>query len=183
MDLRTIGCVEVNSVAWGMHVADEMIKAASVQLVMARTTCPGRYVIVVAGDTGAIQSSVEAGCKIAGDMAVDWFTIASVHHDVIPALNASTLIPRINALGVIETMTISACILAADGAAKAGDVDLIEIRMAAGLAGKAYVTMTGDVGSVNAAVEAGIAAVGDSGPLHSHVVIPSPSNELKAHLL
>lgn len=183
MNLRTIGCVELNSVAWGIHAADEMIKAANVELVMARPTCPGRYIIVICGDTGAVQSSVDVGRQIAGDMAVDWFSIPSVHADVIPALSGTSLAPKINALGVIETCTTASCILAADAAAKSGSVHLIEIRMAAGLAGKAYVTMTGDVGSVQASVEAGVAGVGDSGPVLSHVVIPSPSEELKAHLL
>jgi len=183
MDLRTIGCVELNSVAWGMHVADEMIKAASVQLVMARPTCPGRYIVVVTGDTGAVQSSVDVGREIAAETAVDWFTIPSVHPDVIPALNGTSIVPKIDALGVIETCTAASCILAADAAAKSGEVALIEIRMAAGLAGKAYVTMTGDVGSVKASVEAGVDGVGDAGPVHSHVVIPSPSEELKSNLL
>ena len=183
MDFRTIGCVELVSVAWGMHVADTMVKTANVKIVMARPTCPGRYIILISGDTSAVQSAVEAGRELAADMVVDWFTIPSVHPDVLPAMSATTLAPKINALGVIETYTIAACILAADAAAKSAAVQLIEIRMAAGLAGKSYVSMTGDVGSVNAAVESGIAGVGDAGPVHSHVVIPSPSEELKPHLM
>lgn len=43
--------------------------------------------------------------------------------------------------------------------------------------------MTGDVGSVKAAVEAGVIGVGEAGPVLSHVVIPSPSAALKAQLL
>lgn len=183
MNLRTIGCVELNSVAWGMHVADEMVKAASVQLVMARPTCPGRYIAVITGDTGAVQSAVGVGRDLAADMLVDWFTLPSVHPDVIPALSGTTIAPQINALGVIETCTTASCVLAADSAAKAADVQLLEIRMASGLAGKAYVTMTGDVGSVKAAVEAGIIGVGESGPVHSHVVMASPSDDLKKYIL
>jgi len=71
----------------------------------------------------------------------------------------------------------------ADAAAKAAQVELLEIRFAAGLGGKAFVVMTGDVGSVKAAVEAGVAGVGESGPVLSHIVIPSPSAEFKAQLL
>ncbi|WP_027723003.1 BMC domain-containing protein [Maridesulfovibrio zosterae] len=182
MNLRTIGCVELNSVALGMHTADEMLKAAQVELVMARPTCPGRYIVVVTGDTGSVNSSVEVGREIGADMVVDWFTIPSVHFDVIPALSGTSIVPTIDALGVIETCTAASCIVAADAAAKAGNVSLIEIRMAAGLAGKAYVTMTGDVGSVNASVDAGVEGVGDGGPVLSHVVIPSPSDGLKAQL-
>ncbi|QJB58457.1 BMC domain-containing protein [Pseudodesulfovibrio sp. zrk46] len=181
--MRTIGCVELNSVAMGMYVADEMIKAAEVQLVLARPTCPGRYVVIITGDVGAVQSSVDTGCKIGADMVVDWFTIPSVHEDVIPALSGTTVAPRIDALGVIETYTTASCILAADAAAKAGSVSLLEIRTASGMAGKAFVTMTGDVGSVQASVDAGVEGVAESGPVHSHVVIPSPSEELKNQLL
>lgn len=183
MDVRTIGCVEFNSIAMGMHAADEMIKAAQVQLVMARTTCPGRYIAVVTGDTGSVKSSVEVGREIGGEMVVDWFTIPSVHWDVIPALTGTTITPHIDALGIIETCSSASGIVAADAAAKAADVSLLEIRTASGLAGKSFVLMTGDVGAVKAAVDAGVKGVGEGGPVHSHVVIPSPSEEFKASLL
>ena len=183
MTYRTIGCVEMNSIAMGIHTADEMVKAASVELVVARPTCPGRYLVMVAGDTGAVKSSVETGREIGGDMVVDWFLLPSIHPSVLPAMGGTTISPAVNALGVIETATVASCIIAADAAAKAGMVDLLEIRFAAGLAGKSFVTMTGDVGSVNASVQAGVDGVGDAGPVLSHVVIPSPSPELKDKLI
>ena len=182
MKLRTIGCIELNSIAMGMHAADEMVKSAEVELVLARPTCPGRYLAVVTGDTGAVTNAVEKGREIGGEMLIDWFIIPNVHGDVIPALNGTGIVDTINALGIIETCSTASCILAADAAAKAGAVSLMEIRFAAGLAGKAFVLMTGDVGSVKSSVEAGVAGVGDAGPVLSHVVIPSPSAELKAQL-
>ena len=181
--VRAIGCIELNSIAMGMHTADEMAKAALVDLVMARPTCPGRYLVVVAGVTGAVQSSVDTGRAIGGEMVVDSFVLANVHADVFPALSGTGLRGAVNALGVIETSTTASCILAADAAAKAAQIELLEIRFAAGLGGKAFVVMTGDVGSVKAAVEAGVAGVGESGPVLSHIVIPSPSAEFKAQLL
>lgn len=183
MKLRTIGCVELNSVAMGIYTADEMVKAAEVELVLARPTCPGRYIVVVTGDTGAVNSSVEVGREMGGDMIVDWFVIPSVHPDVVPALCGTGVSTRVDALGVIETCTTASCIIAADAAAKSGLVSLLEIRFAAGLAGKAFVTMTGDVASVKSSVESGVKGVGDAGPVLSHVVIPSPSEGLKAQLL
>ena len=182
MSLRTIGCVELNSIAMGMHTADQMVKAADVELVIARPTCPGRYLIMVAGDTGSVTSSVSTGREIGGNLILDWFLIPSVHPSVVPALSGISPGVSINALGVIETCTTASCILAADAAAKAGQVELMEIRFAAGLAGKAFVIMTGDVGSVEASVRAGVEGVGLSGPVLSHVVIPSPSAELKEKL-
>ncbi len=183
MRLRTIGCVELNSIGMGMQAADAMVKAAEVELVMARPTCPGRYLAMVTGDTGAVASSVETGRRMAGPMLVDSFIIPSVHADVIPALGGGAAALRIDALGIIETCSTASCILAADAAAKAGQVSLLEIRFAAGLAGKAFVLMTGDVSSVQASVQAGVAGVGEAGPVLSQVVIPSPSEGLKAQLL
>lgn len=182
MKLRTIGGIELNSIAIGMYAVDEMVKSAEVELVLARTTCPGRYLAMVTGDTSAVSEAVKRSRDVGGEMVIDDFIIPNVHDDVIPALNGTSPADAINALGVIETYSTASCILAADAAAKAGSVSLLEIRFAAGLAGKAFVVMTGDVGSVQSAVAAGVAGVGDAGPVLSHVVIPSPSAELKAQL-
>ncbi|WP_293128675.1 BMC domain-containing protein, partial [Moritella sp.] len=86
MQLQTIGCVELNSVAVGIQVADAMLKAASVDLIMAKTTCPGRYLIVISGDTSAVTSSVESGCAIGSMMVIDHFIIPRVHGSVASAL-------------------------------------------------------------------------------------------------
>ncbi len=183
MKLKTIACLELNSIALGMYAADIMVKASNVELVIARTTCPGRYLIVITGDTGAVQSSLQSGIVAGGDQVVDSFVLSHVHEDVIIAFSGVSDATRINALGIIETFTSAAGILAADAAAKAASVQLLEIRFAAGLAGKAFVTMTGEVSAVQAAVEAGVKGVGLSGPVLSHVVIPSPSEDLKAQIL
>ncbi len=183
MKLRTIGCVELNSIGMGMQTADEMVKAANVELVLAKTTCPGRYLIIVTGDTGAVTSSVNTGLALGADLVVDSFIIPNVHEDVVPAMNGTAIQGRINAIGVIETYTAASCVLAADGAAKAGDVRLLDLRLAAGLGGKAFVVMTGEVSAVQSSVDAGVANVAGGGPVVSKIVIPSPSEDLKKHLL
>ena len=38
--METIGFLELNSIAQGIQAADTMLKAAEVNLVFARTTCP-----------------------------------------------------------------------------------------------------------------------------------------------
>lgn len=182
MEYRAIGLIETNSVARGIECADDMIKAADVELLMARSACPGRYLAMIAGDVGSVQNSVNVGRETAGEFLVDTFIIPNVHPAVFPALSCATQIIEIDALGIIETYSSASCITAADAAAKAGDVDLIEIRCATGLAGKSFVTLTGDVGSVNAAVDAGIGALDDEGLIQSYVVIPSPSKELYTSL-
>ncbi len=182
MEYKAIGLVELNSVAKGVECADDMLKTAAVELLMARAACPGRYLAMIAGDVGSVQNSIDVGRTTAGEFLVDTFVIPNVHPDIFAALSCATLVPEINALGIIETYSSASCIMAADAAAKAAEVTLIEIRCATGLAGKSFVTLTGDVGSVNAAVAAGVAAVEEEGLIQSHVVIPSPSKELYPNL-
>ena len=183
MEQRAIGLIEANSVAKGVQCADDMIKAANIELIMARSACPGRYLAMIAGDVGAVQNSVAAGRETVGEFLVDTFIIPNIHPAVFPALTCATEIPEVNALGIIETYSSASCITAADAAAKAADVDLIEIRCATGLAGKSFVTLTGDVGSVGAAIDAGIGVLKEEGLIHSYVVIPSPSKDLYTSLV
>jgi microcompartment protein CcmL/EutN len=53
-------------------------------------------------------------------------------------------------------------------------VQLLEVRLAMALGGKAFCTMTGDVAAVQAAVEAGRQVIAESGMLVNAVVIPRP---------
>ncbi|HNJ44352.1 MAG TPA: BMC domain-containing protein, partial [Acidobacteriota bacterium] len=72
---------------------------------------------------------------------------------------------------------------AADAAAKTADVRLLEIRLAMALGGKAFVTMTGTVAAVQAAVSAGAAVLGAKGLLVNKVVIPRPRKELLTEMI
>jgi len=75
--------------------------------------------------------------------------------------------------GVLTTEAVPA-----DIAAKAAEIRLIEIRLAMALGGKAFVTLTGEVAAVRAAVDAGAQIVADKGLLVNKVVIPAPSSQL-----
>lgn len=183
MEHRAIGLVEVNSVAKGLECADAMLKAADVDLIMARSACPGKYLAMIAGDVGSVNNSVDVGKDTADEFLVDTFIIPNVHQAVFPALSCATQVQEIRALGIIETYSVASCIIAADAAAKAADVALIEIRCATGLAGKSFVTMTGDVASVRAAVDDGIETLKEEGLIQCYVVIPSPSRELHGSLM
>ena len=47
-----IGMVELNSIARGIETCDYMVKAAQVDLIRSSTVCPGKYMVLIAGDTG-----------------------------------------------------------------------------------------------------------------------------------
>ncbi|RYD03716.1 hypothetical protein N752_18380 [Desulforamulus aquiferis] len=79
--------------------------------------------------------------------------------------------------------SVATAIVTADTAAKAADVDLIEIRLGIGIGGKSFITMTGDVAAVKAAVDAGVVIASEKGMLVEKVIIPSAHKELTQWIL
>jgi len=173
-----MGLVEFNSIARGIEAADAMLKSARVELVQSRPICPGKYIALVSGDVSAVENAVQHGIKKGETAVVDDFILPNVHPSVISAITATGPVEELKALGVIEVFSIAAAIEAADAAVKAGEVELIEISLGIGIGGKSFVTMTGDVDAVKAAVEVGLAVAAKKGMLVDTVVIPSPSREL-----
>jgi len=177
--IEAIGLVELNSIAQGITTCDEMIKVAPVTLMLAMTICPGKYISLVGGDVASVESSVRRGLETGGAFVVDSLFIPNIHSQVFPAIMGTGASRQIRSLGVIETFSVAAAVIAGDGAAKAAKVELIELRLAQGLAGKSFVTLTGDVSDVEAGVRAGVALIQESGMLVKDVVIPRPHADLK----
>ncbi|HEY3423400.1 MAG TPA: BMC domain-containing protein [Negativicutes bacterium] len=177
---RAIGLLELKNITKGMLVADAMLKAANVEMIMAQAMCPGKYVVMVAGDVGAVQSAVRSGKAAGGtDHIVDEFILPNLHDSVFPALTGCTEVKELKALGVIESYSVASAIVAADVAAKAAAIDLLEVRLARGMGGKALVTLTGDVGAVTAAVRAASSTIQDSGFLVDQLILPAPHSGLR----
>ncbi|GGN57211.1 MULTISPECIES: BMC domain-containing protein [Oceanobacillus] len=85
-----------------------------------------------------------------------------------------------NALGMVETKGLVGSIEAADAMVKAANVTLIGKESIG--AGLVTVLVTGDVGAVKAATDAGAAAADRVGELISVHVIPRPHGEMSAIL-
>lgn len=173
-----IGLIEMSSIARGFETADAMLKAADVILVMARTICSGKYIALVAGDVAAVESSVAAGLDVAKESAIDDLVIPNVHPAIFPAINATGITAKKGAMGIVESFSVASLIEGADAAAKAAAIDLLEMRLAMALGGKAFVTFTGDVAAVEAAVSAASEVISRKGLLVNRVVIPSPRDEI-----
>jgi microcompartment protein CcmL/EutN len=183
MARNSIGLIELGSIAAGFEVCDTMLKTADVELLLSRSICSGKYMVMVRGDVAAVQSSVRAGSEAGHFSIVDTFVIPNVHESVFPALSGTNNVETLEALGIIESFSVASLIEAADRAAKAANVRLIEIRLAMALGGKAFVTLTGSVASVRSAVDAGAAVVAAKGLLTNKVVIPNPRPELLREMI
>lgn len=183
MNAKSIGMIELSSVAAGFQVADTMLKAGNVRLFLSRSICSGKYMVLVGGDTSAVESAVAAGSEAANGCMIDSFVIANIHPDVITALGRTAVVPPAGALGVVESFNVATLLQAADAAAKKATVQLLEVRLAMALGGKAFFTMTGDVASVQDAVAAARKLVADAGMLVNAVVIPRPHPDVYRELV
>ena len=86
-----------------------------------------------------------------------------------------------DAIGLVETKGLVALVEATDAMAKAANVEIMK-RISIG-GGLVTTVVSGDVGSVRAAVEAGAAAASQVGELVSSHVIARPSEGLIAAYL
>jgi len=174
MNQKSVGLIELSSVAAGFRVADTALKAGDVRLLLARSICSGKYMVLIGGDPASVESAINAGCTAGQGFLIDHAIIANLEPDVLAAIGRSVVPPPDGALGILESFNVAAMIRAADTVAKAANVVLLELRLAMALGGKAFCTVTGDVSSVNAAVAAGARTLAEAGVLVDAVVLTHP---------
>ena len=180
---QAIGMLEFTSIARGVYTVDQMVKIAQVEVVTATSTCPGKYIVLVTGDVSAVESSIEAGEKEAGEYIVDSILIPNVTPSIFSAIVGATMPDSIEAVGIIESFSLSTMVIVADAVLKAANVAPLELRLGNGLGGKAYFSFTGDVAAVKFATEAGTELAGERGLFVNAEVIPSPSEKIITSLL
>ncbi len=180
---NSIGLIEMTSIASGMQAADIMLKTSDVELILSRTICSGKYMTLIGGDVAAVKTAVEAAVEVIGFGVIDHFVIPNVHPDIFPAISGHTGVQMLEALGIVESFSVASLIEAADAAAKAANVKLIEVRLAMALGGKAFVTLTGEVAAVTSAVDAAAHVVSEKGLLVNKVVIAQPRQELLSEMI
>ena len=182
---KVIGALELSSVGIGYLVLDQMLKAAEVKIILARTICSGKYLIILSGTVSDVESAMSAGREAGEGALVDELVLNSVHPSVFPALGQSVSVTEeeLGALGIVESFSGVSILAAADAAAKASEVTLFRIHVAMALGGKGFLLMTGEQHNVEAAVSAAVEEVGKRGLLVSRVIIPRPEPALIAEYI
>ena len=176
----SLGMIEVSSIAVAYQVQDAMLKASDVELILARTICSGKYIVLVGGDVAAVEASVKAGKASSMEALIDDLVIPNVDKRLFPAISGAVcLAPEDQgALGVVEAFSVTAIIEAADAAVKAANVILFRIHVAMAIGGKGFLMLTGTVADVEAAVAAAVHEVAKRGLLVGKTVIPRPEPQL-----
>jgi len=173
-----LGIIEYKSVARGIYSCDLMIKKAPIRILATHPVCPGKYMTIICGEVADVEESLKAGITGGKDMVVNDLFLPYIHRSIIPAIAGTTVIHEFGAIGIIETFSLVSCVLAADIAAKLTPVQMVEIRLANGLGGKAYFVMTGKLSNIEEALNSAKTAAIKEGMLADSALIPSPHPDL-----
>ena len=184
-----IGLLELASIAAGFETADALRKEAAVRLLGARPVTPGKFVILFTGPVEEVSSALRRGLEIGADVLIDSLFIPNVEPTLLALVEAGSRgaaagagggagAIALDAVGIIETLSVASTIRAADIASKTATLQLMGLGLAAGIGGKSYVTFTGEVGDALAALEAGAADAERAGMLVRKVLIPRPHADM-----
>ena len=175
---QAIGVIELKSIAKGIEACDIALKSAGIRLISSHATCPGKYEIIVTGGIADVTAALDVVRSRFGSVIIDCSTMGRIDPAVITALFGTQDTKREGSVGVIETFSGATAIKAADIAVKTAHVQLYDLRVSRGMGGKGMIIITGDVGDVTAAVEAGAAHATTEGLLNTTSVIAAPHPEL-----
>jgi microcompartment protein CcmL/EutN len=175
---KAIGVVEFRSIAVGIAAVDIIVKASDVNIIDAKSICPGKYYILFSGGASEVQNSYNTIISESERFIVDGITITNIYPQIMASITQTSVIEEFKAIGVIETLTSPSIFYAADRAVKASDVDLVEIRIARALGGKNICILNGDISSVKESVMAGIVYAKEKDFLVDYQIIASPHSSL-----
>ncbi|MBQ8323487.1 MAG: BMC domain-containing protein [Clostridia bacterium] len=175
---KSIGVIELKSIPKGVEATDAALKSAGVEMVSAHPACPGKYEIILTGSISNVTASVDHVLEKFGNYVIDSSVMGRIDEQVITALFGTQKSEKKGSLGLIETFSAATTIKAADIAVKTARVEVFDLRVSRGMGGKGVVMITGEVGDVTAAVEAGANYAKTSGQLSSYSVIAAPHAEL-----
>ena len=175
---KSVGVIELKSIPKGVEATDAALKSAGVDMVTAHPACPGKYEIILTGSISNVEAAVEHVRAKFENYIIDSSIMGRIDEQVITALFGTQSTQKTGSLGLIETFSAATSIKAADIAVKTARVEIFDLRVSRGMGGKGVVLLTGEVGDVTAAVEAGANYAKTTGMLSSYSIIAAPHEDL-----
>ncbi len=184
-DRNAIGIIELASLYKGYEVLDAILKQARVEKLLARSICSGKYLILVRGETGDVESCLEHARETGGFAVVNALSIPNVDERVFPAIAGTTVFgsQEVDGLLILETFSVASAIKAADTAVKKADIALIRIHIAMAIGGKGLLVMAGDIEALRSALDPAVESVREDGMLAGYTLITHPHESVYRELL
>ncbi len=171
---NSIGVIELKNVPKGIEAADDALKSAGIEMVSSHPSCPGKYEIILTGSISNVTAAVNHVNQKFDGYVIDSSIMGRIDQQVVSALFGTGVGTKSGSLGILETFSAPTIIKAADIAVKTAKVEIFDLRVSRGMGGKGVVLITGEVGDVTAAIEAGADYAKSLGQLSATSVIASP---------
>ena len=144
-----IALIEFDSISAGIVAGDAMVKSSPISAIYAGTVHPGKYLVLVSGDTASVEMALDMGESMGSGHVVDRVFLPDIHEDVVEAIvgGAKSADMDGEALGIVESESVASIINAADAGVKAAHVTVSAVRLADGLGGKGYLLLSGGAGT------------------------------------
>jgi len=180
-----LGLIELSCIHKGYEVLDRVLKAAYVEKLLARTICSGKYLILIRGELADVEAAIAAAKETADYGLVNALTVTSVDERIFPAISAaapfSGALP--DAILIIETFSVAACIRAADAALKEAPIDLIRLNVAMALGGKGFMVFGGTTDALRSALGPALDFLKEEGSLVGYSLISGPDEAVIQELI
>lgn len=173
-----LALIELSSIGRGLRVLDVVAKKAEVRVHTATPVSSGKYMLVFTGNVGEVEESLREGLVAGGTTVIHKLFLPNIHAGVVAAMEKRSEIGEIDAVAIVELLSLATTISAADAAAKAANVSILEIRLGQGIGGKGFFTLTGSQPDVEEAVAAATIVAERDGFLAGVEVIPRPHADL-----
>jgi len=177
MRKEAIYLVEYAGIPYGIAVLDRLVKRTAVEVVYARPVCVGKYLIVLGGNVDDVRESQAEVESLGPAKRISDYLLTSAHQEILAyfrrAAKETDKLHTPEAVGILETRNASSGFHSLDRALKNGSVRLAKIWLGHYIGGKLCYVLTGRVGDVQAAIDAGRAGIDEKSLLDSQV-IPHP---------
>ncbi|MBD8498568.1 BMC domain-containing protein [Paenibacillus arenosi] len=173
-----VGVVELRSISKGYETADQMLKTSPVTVHHLKPICPGKFLIIMSGDTADVEVAMAAAKVEAGDYRISDFVLHGIHSDIIEGLKGRKSSIAVDSIGIVETSTVSSGIFALNEALKQCDIHVKKMNLGMAIGGKFLAAFTGSVSDVEQGMNVFISAMDQKRIIHT-TVLRSPSEEIK----
>lgn len=177
-----LGLLETQGLTPLVVGADQMIKAANVQLGGWSFIGGALCHVPIFGDVAAVQTAIAAGRQAAAQIGTVYATLVLPQ----PIAGLGPLLPSapvaeprsMGALGLVETIGYATVISGADAMVKAAEIEIE--RLSIGSGGRIAALAAGHLDDVQAAVDAGVSGATQWGEVDASAVVSRPDPELMA---
>lgn len=150
-----LAMLDIADVPLGISALDALVKEADVEVYSAGTVQAGRYLILFGGEVAPVEESFGRALARAGSSVTDVVLLPYAEPRIAPAILEAQQRWQSpgDTLGVLQTATSPIMLRVVDAALKGAEVDLVQLRIADGLGGRAIATLWGESYDVEAAIE------------------------------